>query len=268
MNATGGIEIRIASSAEIAELMAEKGFDAVPGFIGPKGMKGIKIIADETVRDMKNFVVGINETDKHLVGANLSDLETELTYTDIRLVQRGELCPQCGKPLFVTKGIEVGNIFKLGTKYSKPMNAVYTDINGKTHPYVMGCYGIGISRTAAAAVEAHYDEHGIKWPIAIAPYHVVIVPVNINDELQMKVAEKMYEDLKSAGVEVVLDDRDERAGVKFKDADLIGFPFRVTVGKTINDGFVEYKVRETGEQEKYTPEQTTQKLIDIIKAVK
>lgn len=131
MNAVGGIDVRIASSAEIAELMAEKGFDAVPGFIGPKGMAGITIIADETVRDMKNFVVGINQTDKHLVGANLSDLETELKYADIRLVQRGELCPQCGKPLFVTKGIEVGNIFKLGTKYSKPMNAVYTDINGK-----------------------------------------------------------------------------------------------------------------------------------------
>lgn len=190
MNAVGGIDVRIASSAEIAELMAEKGFDAVPGFIGPKGMAGITIIADETVRDMKNFVVGINQTDKHLVGANLSDLETELKYADIRLVQRGELCPQCGKPLFVTKGIEVGNIFKLGTKYSKPMNAVYTDINGKTHPYVMGCYGIGISRTAAAAVEAHYDEHGIKWPISIAPYHVVIVPVNIKDELQMQVANK------------------------------------------------------------------------------
>ena len=268
MNAVGGIDVRIASSAEIAELMAEKGFDAVPGFIGPKGMAGITIIADETVRDMKNFVVGINQTDKHLVGANLSDLETELKYADIRLVQRGELCPQCGKPLFVTKGIEVGNIFKLGTKYSKPMNAVYTDINGKTHPYVMGCYGIGISRTAAAAVEAHYDEHGIKWPISIAPYHVVIVPVNIKDELQMQVANKMYEDLKSAGVEVVLDDRDERAGVKFKDADLIGFPFRVTVGKTINEGFVEYKVRETGEQEKYTPDEATEKLINIIKAVK
>lgn len=268
MNAVGGIDVRIASSAEIAELMAEKGFDAVPGFIGAKGMAGITIIADETVRDMKNFVVGINQTDKHLVGANLSDLETELKYADIRLVQRGELCPQCGKPLFVTKGIEVGNIFKLGTKYSKPMNAVYTDINGKTHPYVMGCYGIGISRTAAAAVEAHYDEHGIKWPISIAPYHVVIVPVNIKDELQMQVANKMYEDLKSAGVEVVLDDRDERAGVKFKDADLIGFPFRVTVGKTINEGFVEYKVRETGEQGKYTPDEATEKLINIIKAVK
>lgn len=268
MNALGGIDIRIASSAEIAELMAEKGFDAVPGFIGPKGMSDIAIIADETVRDMKNFVVGINVTDKHLVGANLCDLGIpEIKYEDIRLVQRGELCPDCGKPLFVTKGIEVGNIFKLGTKYSKPMNAVYTDINGKTHPYVMGCYGIGISRTAAAAVEAHYDEHGIKWPLAIAPYHVVIVPVNIKDELQMKVANQMYEDLKVAGVEVVLDDRDERAGVKFKDADLIGFPFRVTVGKTINDGFVEYKTRETGEQEKYTPEQATEKLINIIKAL-
>lgn len=268
MNALGGIDIRIASSAEIAELMAEKGFDAVPGFIGPKGMSDIAIIADETVRDMKNFVVDINVTDKHLVGANLCDLGIpEIKYEDIRLVQRGELCPDCGKPLFVTKGIEVGNIFKLGTKYSKPMNAVYTDINGKTHPYVMGCYGIGISRTAAAAVEAHYDEHGIKWPLAIAPYHVVIVPVNIKDELQMKVANQMYEDLKAAGVEVVLDDRDERAGVKFKDADLIGFPFRVTVGKTINDGFVEYKTRETGEQAKYTPEQATEKLINIIKAV-
>lgn len=265
MNAVGGIDIRIASSAEIAELMAEKGFDAVPGFIGP--MKGVKIIADETVKDMKNFVVGINQTDKHLVGANLSDLGVELTYTDIRLVQRGELCPQCGKPLQVTKGIEVGNIFKLGTKYSKPMNAVYTDINGKTHPYVMGCYGIGISRTAAAAVEAHYDEYGIKWPIAIAPYHVVIVPVNIKDELQMKVANEMYEKLSDAGIEVVLDDRDERAGVKFKDADLIGFPYRVTVGKTINDGFVEFKVRETGEQEKYTPQEAVEKLIQNIKAV-
>lgn len=268
MNALGGIDIRIASSAEIAELMAEKGFDAVPGFIGPKGMSDIAIIADETVRDMKNFVVGINVTDKHLVGANLCDLGIpEIKYDDIRLVQRDELCPDCGNPLFVTKGIEVGNIFKLGTKYSKPMNAVYTDINGKTHPYVMGCYGIGISRTAAAAVEAHYDEHGIKWPLAIAPYHVIIVPVNIKDELQMKVANQMYEDLKAAGVEVVLDDRDERAGVKFKDADLIGFPFRVTIGKTINDGFVEYKTRETGEQEKYTPEQATEKLINIIKAV-
>ena len=269
MNAAGGIEIRIASSAEIAELMANHGFDAVPGFIGPKGMEDVQIIADETVKDMKNFVVGINETDKHLVGANLGDLGIkELKYADIRLVERGELCPQCGKPLLVTRGIEVGNIFKLGTKYSKPMNAVYTDVDGKTKPYVMGCYGIGVTRTAAAAVEAHYDEHGIKWPIAIAPYHVTIVPVNILDELQMKVANELYEKLQKAGVEVVLDDRDERAGVKFKDADLIGFPYRITVGKTINEGLVEFKTRETGEIAKITPDETAEKIIEIVKNIK
>lgn len=269
MNAVGGIEIRIASSAEIAELMAENGFDAVPGFIGPKGMKNVPIIADETVREMKNFVVGINQTDKHQVGANLSDLGIdEIKYEDIRLVEAGDFCPECGKPLKVTKGIEVGNIFKLGTKYSKPMNAVYLDQNGKSHPYIMGCYGIGISRTAAAAVEAHYDEHGIKWPISIAPYHVVIVPVNIQDKLQMETAEKMYEELKKAGVEVVLDDRDERAGVKFKDADLIGFPYRVTVGKTINEGLVEYKTRETGEVEKVKPETAVEHLVEIVKNIK
>lgn len=269
MNAAGGIEIRIASSAEIAELMANHGFDAVPGFIGPKGMEDVQIIADETVKDMKNFVVGINETDKHLVGANLDDLGIkELKYADIRLVERGELCPQCGKPLLVTRGIEVGNIFKLGTKYSKPMNAVYTDVDGKTKPYVMGCYGIGVTRTAAAAVEAHYDEHGIKWPIAIAPYHVTIVPVNILDELQMKVANELYEKLQKAGVEVVLDDRDERAGVKFKDADLIGFPYRITVGKTINEGLVEFKTRETGEIAKITPDEAAEKIIEIVKNIK
>ena len=268
MNAAGGIDIRIASAAEIAELMDEKGFNAEPGFIGPKGMNGIKVVADETVYDLKNFVVGINETDKHLVGANLEDILPEnVIKADIRLVERGELCPECGKPLFVTKGIEVGNIFKLGTKYSKPMNAVYTDVNGKTHPYVMGCYGIGISRTAAAAIEAHHDENGIKWPLAIAPYHVVIVPVNIQDELQMKVANSLYDVLKSAGVEVVLDDRDERAGVKFKDADLIGFPFRITVGKTISEGLVECKIRESGEMVKITPEEAKQNIIDAVMSI-
>ena len=269
MNAVGGIDIRIASSAEIAELMANHGFDAVPGFIGPKGMTDIQIIADETVKDMKNFVVGINQTDKHMVGANLEDLEIkDLKYADIRLVERGDFCPQCGKPLCVTRGIEVGNIFKLGTKYSKPMNAVYTDVDGKTKPYVMGCYGIGVTRTAAAAVEAHYDEHGIKWPISIAPYHLTIIPVNILDELQMKVSTELYEKLQKAGVEVVLDDRDERAGVKFKDADLIGFPYRITVGKTINEGLVEFKTRETGYVEKIAPDEAAQKIIDIVKNIK
>ena len=269
MNAVGGIEIRIASSAEIAELMANKGFDAVPGFIGPKGMDGITIIIDETVRDMKNFVVGVNKTDKHQVGANLSDLGIkEFNYHDIRLVEEGDICPECGKPLLVTKGIEVGNIFKLGTKYSKPMNAVYTDINGEMKPYIMGCYGIGISRTAAAAVEAHHDEFGIKWPLSIAPYHVVVVPVSTNDEIQMSTAEKIYEDLLKSGVEVVLDDRDERAGVKFKDADLIGFPYRITAGKTLTEGLVECKIRETGEVMKLTPEKAVEFVRNAVANIK
>lgn len=266
LNAVGGMEIRIASAPEIEELMQDKGFNAVPGFIGPKGLDGVPVIADNTVKDLKNFVVGVNQTDKHMVGANLSDLAlSDINYCDIRLVEAGDLCTVCGKPLEVTKGIEVGNIFKLGTKYSKPMNAVYTDENGKTHPYVMGCYGIGVTRTAAAAVEAHYDEWGIKWPVAIAPYHVVVVPVSTNDETQMTVALKIYDELLKAGIEVVLDDRDERPGVKFKDADLIGFPYRITIGKTISEGLVEYKVRESGVVTKVTPEQVIQ---DVISAVK
>ena len=190
MNVFGGTDIRIATAPEIEELMINHGFNAAKGFIGPDGMDDIPVVADLSVKDMKNFVVGINQQDKHMVGANLSDIRID-KYADIRLVEEGEYCPQCGKPLFVTKGIEVGNIFKLGTKYSKPMNAVYTDQNGKTHPYVMGCYGIGITRTAAAAIEAHHDDFGIKWPVAIAPYHVVVIPVSTNDELQMSVATKI-----------------------------------------------------------------------------
>ena len=264
MNAVGAIDIRIATAAEIDELLTGKGFNAAKGFIGPNGMDGIPVIADETVKDMKNFVVGINQADKHLVGANLSDIRID-KYCDIRLVEAGEFCPQCGTPLKVTKGIEVGNIFKLGTKYSKPMNAVYTDVDGKTKPYVMGCYGIGITRTAAAAVEKHHDEHGIKWPLAIAPYHVVVVPVNVKDELQVETAQKIYDKLLDANVEVVLDDREERAGVKFKDADLIGFPYRITVGKTIQEGNVEFKTRQTGEVTTMTPDEAVDKIINIVK---
>lgn len=264
MNIFGGTDIRIATAPEIEELMINHGFNAAKGFIGPDGMDDIPVVADLSVKDMKNFVVGINRQDKHMVGANLSDIRID-KYADIRLVEEGEYCPQCGKPLFVTKGIEVGNIFKLGTKYSKPMNAVYTDQNGKTHPYVMGCYGIGITRTAAAAIEAHHDDFGIKWPVAIAPYHVVVIPVSTNDDLQMSVATKIYEELKNAGIEVVFDDRDERPGVKFKDADLIGFPYRITVGKTITDGLVEFKDRDTNEMTNLTPEKATEEVISAVR---
>ena len=270
MNAVGANEIRSAAPAELEAI-----FGASKGFVGPKDIEQVKIpeeyegekitvVADLTAQEMKNFVIGANETDKHFTGVNWSDLNTPI-FADIRLVEAGEKCPDCGEPLYVTKGIEVGNIFQLGTKYSKAMNAVYLDENGKTQPFIMGCYGIGISRTAAAAVERHHDEHGIKWPIAIAPYHVDIVPVNIQDELQMKVADEIYEKLLAAKVEAVLDDRDERAGVKFKDADLIGFPFRITVGKTITEGLVEFKVRETDEVFKVKPEEAAEKIIEYVK---
>lgn len=273
LNAVGGVDIRIAVAAEIEELL-----NVEKGFIGPK--EGLTIVADETVKELKNFVIGINQKDKHGVGYNFgggkcNGLECDTTglielpeiVTDIRLVEAGELCPQCGKPLKVTRGIEVGNIFQLGTKYSKPMNAVYLDQNGKTQPYVMGCYGIGISRTAAAAVEAHYDEHGIKWPLAIAPYHAIVIPVSTKDEQQMKVAQDIYETLKKHGAEVVIDDRDERPGVKFKDADLIGFPYQIIVGKAIAEGNVEFKVRETEEKSTIKPEEAAEIVITAVNAL-
>lgn len=264
MNALGAIDIRIASSEEIEELMANNGFSAKAGFISAIGMKNIRILADETVKEMKNFVVGVNENDKHMVAANLDDIGVK-EFADIRLVEAGELCPECNKPLKVTRGIEVGNIFQLGTKYSKPMNAVYLDKDGKAKPYIMGCYGIGISRTAAAAVEAHHDENGIKWPVAIAPYHVIVVPVSTQNETQMKVAEDIYNKLLEQGIEVVLDDRNERPGVKFKDAELIGFPFRITVGKTIENGNVEFVTRATMEKEEMTPETAVTTVVARIK---
>ena len=285
LNAVGGIEIRIATAGEIQEMMEVNGFNAEPGFIGPMGLKEynnypVTVVADETVKNLKNFVIGVNKKDKHGVGynwgsgicndfecVNSGSMDLPQIITDLRLVEAGEFCPTCGQPLKVTRGIEVGNIFQLGTKYSAPMNAVYLDQNGKTQPYVMGCYGIGISRTAAAAVEAHYDENGIKWPLAIAPYHAIVIPVSTKDELQMKVAEDLYKTLIKHGVEAVIDDRDERPGVKFKDADLIGFPYRVTVGKGISEGLVEFKHRETNEITQVTPEQAAEIIITAISSL-
>ena len=274
MNAVGGNDIRIATAGEIEEMMSVNGFDSEKGFIGPKGLKEyngfkVKVVADETVKDMKNFVIGINKKDVHGVGYNWNiDVDLPEVITDIRLVEAGDICPVCGKPLKVTRGIEVGNIFQLGTKYSKPMNAVFLDQNGKTQPYVMGCYGIGVTRTAAAAIEAHHDDHGIIWPLAIAPYHAVVIPVNIKDEQQMMVAEDIYKTLNKHGVEAVLDDRDERAGVKFKDADLIGFPYRITVGKGISDGLVEFKSRESEELSNIKPEEACEIVVSAVHDIK
>jgi prolyl-tRNA synthetase len=239
-----------------------------PGFIGPQGIKNVKVIADLSVKDLKNFVVGINETDYHLVGANFGqEITMPELCVDVRLAKAGEGCSECNGTLLITKGIEVGNIFQLGTKYSKAMNATFTDVDGTEKPFIMGCYGIGITRTAASAIERYHDEWGIIWPLAIAPYHVVVTPVNVKDEQQMGVAQQIYDELKKQGVEVVLDDRDERAGVKFKDADLIGFPYRITVGKTISEGQIEFKARAGGDVEKMTPEDAVAKIVDVVKAI-
>ena len=241
MNVFAGNDIRIARNDEIEEIMKDSGLNAIAGFIGPKGLKNIQIVADETVKSLKNFVIGCNQTDKHLVGANWGvDVELPQTIKDICLVEKDDKCIHCGANLKVTKGIEVGNIFKLGTKYSKAMNATFTDKDGQEKPFIMGCYGIGISRTAAAAVERHHDEHGIKWPLAIAPYTVIVVPVSDRDEVQMKMAEDIYKKLCDNKVEALIDDRAERAGVKLKDADLIGIPYRITIGKDIKDNLVEF----------------------------
>lgn len=246
-NAVNADEIRIATEEEVKELLTQFGFDSETGFVGPGGLK-VQAVGDKSIMDLKNFVIGINKTDVHLTGANWgTDIELPKTITDIRLAEVGEICPDCSGKLDITKGIEVGNIFKLGTKYSKKMNATYTAENGKEVPFVMGCYGIGVTRTAAAAVERFHDDNGIIWPAAIAPYHVNVVPVNTNDELQTETAEAIYKELSDKKIEVIIDDRPERAGVKFKDSDLIGFPVRITVGKTIAEGNVEIKIRATGE---------------------
>ncbi len=258
MNALNALEIRPMEENEVVEFLGSSA-----GFISYRGIDKtkVKVLFDNTAKGMKNFVIGANEKDKHIVGANLDD---NIEFVDISVVKEGEYCPVCKNPLKVTRGIEVGNIFQLGTKYSKPMNACYTDADGQLKPYIMGCYGIGVSRTMAAAIEKYHDDFGIIWPKEIAPYHVDIVPVNVEDELQAKVADELYEKLCALGIEVVIDDRNERAGVKFKDADLIGFPIRITVGKTISEGLVEFKTRENGEMVKVPVNEAIEKCQKIL----
>ena len=258
MNALCALEIRPMEEAEVREFL-----NSEAGFISYRNVDKtkVKVLFDKTAQNMKNFVIGANEKDKHIVGANLED---GIEFVDISLVKEGEYCPVCKKPLKVTRGIEVGNIFQLGTKYSAPMNACYTDENGKLNPYIMGCYGIGVSRTMAAAIERYHDDFGIVWPMEIAPYHVDVVAVDVNNEEQLKVATQIYEELISLGIEAVLDDRADRAGVKFKDADLIGFPIRITVGKSLSEGLVEFKTRCDGIMEKITVSEAVKKACELV----
>ncbi|GIM30058.1 proline--tRNA ligase [Clostridium polyendosporum] len=232
--------------ADVESVMKATG--AQVGFAGPVGIKVDELLVDIEVANMFNFVVGANETGYHYENVNYGrDFEGKVG--DYRNITVGEKCPRCGETITIARGTEVGHIFKLGTKYSEAMNATFIDENGESKPFIMGCYGIGVTRTMASIIEQHHDENGIIWPISVAPYHVSLIPVNIKDELQMKVAEEMYQKLRTAGVDVIMDDRNERAGVKFKDSDLMGIPMRITIGKKISEGQVEFKLRNSSDIE-------------------
>lgn len=222
-----------------------KATGAATGFAGPVGLE-VRTVADLEIRHMKSFITGANETDYHYKDVYPADCAID-EYADIRNIVEGDSCPVCKKPVMMDRGIEVGHIFKLGTKYSKAMGCTFLDENGSEKPMIMGSYGIGVARTMAAVIEQNHDENGIIWPASVAPYQVIIIPVNTSDETQMEVAEELYSQLQKDGLDVLLDDRKERAGVKFNDADLIGIPARITVGRRAGEGYVEYKLRRQSE---------------------
>ncbi len=260
-NLLGVADIELADDKEV--------FDAtgVPtGYLGPVGVS-IRIVADQEVAAMQNFYVGGNEKNYHLKNVNLGrDFQVEAV-ADLRQITTSDPCPECGGKLGTTEGIEVGHVFKLGTGYSESMNATFQDKDGQEKHFVMGCYGIGVSRIVAAAIEQNHDDKGIIFPVPLAPYTVIIVNLGINDEQINSAAEKLYEDLQKAGLEVLLDDRDERPGFKFKDADLLGIPYRVTVGKSfVENGTLEIKRRKDGKIEELTPEETVRSLQTTILA--
>ena len=244
INTCGVIDLEMATEEQLAAA------GTVGGYMGPVGIENKKVIVvvDATVMKMHNVCCGANKEGYHFINVNPGRDFTPTYVADIRLIQEGDPCPHCGGEVSKARGIEVGQVFKLFTKYSSALKATYLDENGKEQPIVMGCYGVGVSRTMAAAIEQNYDDNGIIWPIERAPYHVLVVPVNTKDEASAAKAEEIYMQLKKVGLETVIDDRNERPGVKFKDADLIGYPLRVVVGpKTLTEGKLEVKIRKTGE---------------------
>lgn len=244
INTCGVIDLEMATEEQLAAA------GTVGGYMGPVGIdnKKVIVVVDATVMKMHNVCCGANKEGYHFINVNPGRDFTPTYVADIRLIQEGDPCPHCGGEVSKARGIEVGQVFKLFTKYSSALKATYLDENGKEQPMVMGCYGVGVSRTMAAAIEQNYDDNGIIWPIEIAPYHVLVVPVNTKDEASAAKAEEIYMQLKKVGLETVIDDRNERPGVKFKDADLIGYPLRVVVGpKTLTEGKLEVKIRKTGE---------------------
>lgn len=237
---------------------------AYVGFAGPIGLRADRIIADKEIPGMGNFLVGANETDYHYKNINFGRDFTSGEIVDIRTVVNGDPCPKCGARLDLANAIEVGHIFKLGTKYSVAMGCAYLDQDGKEKPCVMGSYGIGLNRTMQAIIEQSCDKDGIIWPDSVAPYNAIVIPVSSANEQQAALAEQIYLKLAKAGIDALLDDRDERAGVKFKDADLIGIPHRITAGRRAAEGIVEYKPRRSGEAQELTVEDAVKKIIEAV----
>lgn len=235
------------------------------GYLGPVGLKKkMKVLADQALLAHSSFIIGANERDYHYVNAvDGRDFQVD-QYADLRNIQDGDACPRCGGEVGFAKGLEVGHIFKLGTRYSDSMKATFLDQNGKTQPFIMGCYGVGISRVLAAIVEQSHDENGIIWPTSVAPFQVHVIAVNSKDEEQLRIAENLYEQLRVSGYDVLFDDRAERAGVKFKDADLLGIPVRIVVGTKAKDGIVEMKIRRTGEATECSPEEVIGKVPELL----
>lgn len=233
-------EVELASEEDVNRIT-----NAKVGFAGPIGLE-IPIIMDENIKVKKNFIVGANKSDYHFKDVNLKDFKPEII-ADIKNIKEGDTCPRCGGKIHFKKGIEIGNTFKLGTKYSEKLGLNYLDKDNKLNPVQMGCYGIGVGRIIAATIEQNHDEKGIIWPMSIAPFKVAIVLIDRKNDLQRETAEKLYEELNQMGIDTMLDDRDERPGVKFNDMELIGIPIRITIGKKINDGEVELKLRTENE---------------------
>ncbi|MCB9883416.1 MAG: proline--tRNA ligase [Planctomycetes bacterium] len=256
------VALRLMTDEEIVKYTGAK-----PGFAGPVGLgANVRLIADESVRDRTNFLCGANETDYHLLDVNFGRDVAEPPYVDLVLGRGGDGCCSCGATVEETRGIEVGHIFKLGTKYSIAMGALFMGEDGKEHPFVMGCYGIGVSRIAAAAVEQNHDDKGIVWPLPIAPWHCEIIRVVHKDETQAAVAEKLYEQLEARGVECLLDDRKLAPGVKFNDADLIGIPLRIVVGRGAKDGIVEFLERCDGQAREVPLDEVVELVADRVAA--
>lgn len=248
-NLVGGVDIELAEPFAVREIT-----HAEVGFAGPIGLE-IPVYADHEVMKMHAMVIGANETDKHFINVEPCRDFTPDKVADLRVAVDGDICPRCGKRIDTFHGIEVGHIFKLGTKYAKALGISFPTESGEERTAIMGSYGIGINRCIAAAIEQNSDENGIVWPVSIAPYHVSVIPVNVKDETISALAEKIYAELLEKGIEAIIDDRDERPGVKFKDCDLTGIPLRITVGKKAGEGIVEYKVRGAEGFEEKTAEQ-------------